>query len=456
MDLIIKNGTLVTASEVVSADLGIAGEKIVAIGEGLDGAHIIDARDQLVFPGFIDPHVHLQMSIGDIASTDDFLTGTIAAACGGTTTIIDFIEALDDISLTEATQARRAEADPKVVIDYSLHLTGNSTEPAFLKEIAQLARQGYTSVKFYTTYEGLMIGDGEILQILEVAKENGLLPIVHCENDAIIARLKRQFIAAGRVEPCYHPLSRPCVAEAEAVRRVLALARVVGVPVYIVHLSCRESLEEVERARAAGQTVYAEVTPQHLLLDQSEYGRKGFEGAKFCCAPPLRPRENLDALWRGLADGRLQTVGTDHCPWYYKTHRQRGRHDFTQIPNGMPGIETRVSLMYDRGVRKGRLGLNRFVDACATTPAKLFGLYPQKGSILVGGDADLVIFDPEREVTLSQSSLHQNVDYCPYEGWEVGGYPMTVLSRGRMIVRDGEFVGEAGAGRFLARQSARQ
>lgn len=452
MNLVIKNGTLVTASDVLLADIGIAGEKIVAIGRELKGEREIDASHHVIFPGFIDPHVHLQMSIGDITSTDDFLSGTIAAACGGTTTVIDFVETERGSSLAAAVRRRRAQADSKVVIDYSLHLTGNSAEPAFLDEVAALARQGYTSIKLYTTYAGLMVDDAEILRILDICRAHHLLPIVHAENHAIIEHLKREFLAAGHVEPRYHPLSRPCLAEAEAAQRVLALARVIDVPIYFVHVSCAETLAVIQRARAAGQMVYAEVTPQHLLLDQSEYEREGFEGAKFCCAPPLRPRENLDALWRALAAGEIQTVATDHCPWHYSTHRQRGRHDFTKIPNGLPGIETRVPVLYSEGVEAGRLSINRFVDACATMPAKLFGLYPQKGSIVVGGDADLVIYDVLREVTLSQSSLHQNVDYCPYEGWKVRGYPATVLSRGRIVVREGKFVGEAGAGRFIPRR----
>lgn len=449
MDLVIKNGTLVTASDVFCADIGIYGETVAAIGQGLEGGAIIDAAGCLVFPGFVDPHVHLQMPAGDIVTTDDFSTGTIAAASGGTTTVIDFIEPEGDVSLRESARLRRAEAAAGAVIDYALHLTANSADSALLRDIADLAAEGYSSVKLYTTYPGLMVNDAQILDILETCRDHSLLPIVHCENDGIIAHLKAQLLAAGKIEPRYHPASRPCIAEAEAVSRVLTLARLVHVPLYVVHLSCAESLAIVERARAAGQTVYAEVSPQHLLLDQHEYAREGFDGAKYCCAPPLRPSHNLGSLWRGLADGRLDTVATDHCPWDYETHRQRGRHDFTQIPNGLPGIETRIPLIYHCGVKGGRISLNRFVDACATKPAKLFGLYPRKGSITVGGDADLVVFDPNREVMLSQASLHQNVDYCPFEGWTVQGYPMTVLSRGRVVVRDGEFVGEAGSGRFL-------
>lgn len=453
MDLVIKNGTIVTASDIYQADVGVRDGKIALIGPELKGEEVIDASGMYVFPGFIDVHVHLSLPVGGMVSTDDFATGTVAAACGGTTTIIDFITPQPGQSLREATQARRAEADGKVAIDYGLHLTGISAEPHHLAEIEELAAQGYTSLKLYTTYPDLMVDDGQMLKLLETARKCGLLPIVHTENHHLIEHLKAKFIAEGKIEPRYHPLSRPPIAEAEAANRVLTLAAVVGCPIYIVHVTCQETLAALKRAEARGQEVYAEVTPNHLFLSQDDYQRPNFEGAKFVLSPPLRDKSNWEPLWRALADGSLQVVSTDHCPWTFAEQKQRGREDFTKIPNGTPGVETRIPLVFSEGVRKERISLNRFVDTCATTPAKLFGFYPRKGTIAVGSDADLVVFDPNKEVMLSYKTLHQNVDYCPFEGWKVKGYPTTVLSRGRVIVREGEFMGELGAGEFLARET---
>ncbi len=451
MDLVIKNGIVVTASEVLEADVGIEGEKVVELGKGLTAPTSIDAEGCYVFPGFIDVHVHLQMPVRDMVSTDDFYTGTVAAACGGTTTVLDFAEAHGEDTLTEAVSRRRSEADGKVVIDYGLHLTGNRDDEAFLKEIRDLAEAGYTSLKIYTTYPGLMVDDGQILRLLETCRECGVLPIVHTENHHIIEHLKARFVAEGKTSPRYHPLSRPPLAEAEAAWRVLALAHVAGAAIYIVHLTCLETLEAVRAARRRGQRVYAETTPQHLLLSVEEYERPWPEGAMFVLSPPLRDKSNHAPLWAALDAGELQTVATDHCPWNLKGQKDRGLHNFTLIPNGAPGIETRVPLLFTYGVREGRLSLNRFVDVCATTPAKLFGLYPRKGTIAPGADADIVVFDPEKEVTLSHRTLHQNVDHCPYEGWKVKGYPRLVLSRGEVIVEDGEFKGSKGRGRFVPR-----
>ncbi len=451
LDLVIRGGTVVTTAGIMQADIGVKGERIAAIGEELHGQEEIDARGRYLLPGLIDVHVHLQMPAGDIVTSDDFFTGTAAAACGGTTTIIDFIEQPPDGSPLAAAGARRAEADGRAAVDYSLHLTGNHSSPAFLDEIAALAGEGYTSLKLYTTYTDLMVGDEAILRLLETCRSHGLLPIVHAENDAIIAHAQERLLAAGMTAPRYHPHSRPCLAEAEAVQRVLALAATVETPVYFVHISCAESLEAIERARLAGQTVYVEVTPQHLLLDDSVYDLPGFESAKYCCAPPLRPRRHLEALWRGVTLHQVQTVATDHCPWNFATHRQRGRDNFTLIPNGLPGIETRAMLLYHFGVNAGRISLPRFVELCATMPAELFGLAPRKGHIAIGADADLVIWDPAREITLSAESLHQRVDYCPYEGWKVCGAPETVLLRGKVIVRGGQFAGAPGMGQFVPR-----
>jgi len=449
MDCVVKNGTIVTAERIVKADIGIQGEKIAAIEPGLKGDKIIDASGLYVFPGFIDPHVHLLMAIGDLISSDDFTTGTIAAACGGTTTVIDFTENYRGDDLLEGVKARRAQADGKVAVDYSLHLTLADATEKTLAQLSLLAKEGYASAKLYTTYEGLRLQDGEILRLLAATRDCGVLPMIHTENNDAISYLTAELLRQGKTAPKYHPMSRPPLVEAEAANRVAILAQLVNAPLYIAHLTCRETLERVQAARQRGQQVYAETCPQYLLLSQDDYERPDFEGAKFVLSPPLRDKSHWDVLWSALADGALQVVATDHCPWYYETQKVRERDSFAKIPNGAPGIETRVPLLFSEGVGKGRLSLQRFVEVCATAPARLFGLYHRKGTIAVGSDADLVIYDPDREVTLSYKTLHQRVDYCPYEGRVVRGYPRTVLLRGQVIVEDGRFIGYAGQGQFI-------
>jgi dihydropyrimidinase len=450
MDLVIRGGTLVTAAETFQADVGIKGGRIVALGHGLHGRQDRDADGYLVMPGFVDAHVHLDMTVGELTTGDDFASGTRAAACGGTTCLIDFVDPQPGEPLHQAVARRRAQADSKVCVDYSLHLTAIDARPETLGELPALARAGYTSLKLYTTYPALMVTDGEMLALMETAAACGILPMVHCENHAAIEYLKRRLLSQGQTGPAAHPLSRPPRVEAEAVGRVLALAALAGAPVYVAHLSTRQALATLDAVRAQGQPAWAEVCVQHLLLTDAEFGRPGFEGARFVCSPPLRAAEHPPALWRALADGRLAAASTDHCPWT-RAQRLRGKDDFTQIPSGLPGVETRLSLLYQFGVRQGRLSLNRLVEVGSTAPARLFGLYPRKGSLAVGADADLVLFDPDAERTLSAASLHQGTDECPLEGWTVRGYPATVLSRGRVVLRDGAFVGESGAGQFVAR-----
>jgi len=410
---------------------------------------VIDARGQYVFPGFVDAHVHLDMAIGDISSTDDFTTGTVAAACGGTTTVIDFTSNYRGDDLAEGAVARRAQADGRVAVDYALHLTLADASEKTLAQLPELAKGGYASAKMYTTYAGLRLEDGEMLRLLAATRDCGILPMVHTENHDAIAYLTAELLRQGKTAPLYHPLSRPSWVEAETAHRVAVLAYLVDAPLYIAHLTCRETLDAVEAARRRGQTVHAETCPQYLCLSQDDYEQPGFEGAKFVLSPPLRDKSNWDVLWQALAGGHLQTVSTDHCPWYYKTQKVRGLNSFAQIPNGAPGIETRVPLLFSEGVGKGRLSLQQFADVCATQPARLFGLHPRKGTIAVGSDADLVVYDPEKEVTLSYQTLHQRVDYCPFEGQTVRGYPCVVLLRGQVIVENGTFVGSAGQGRFV-------
>jgi dihydropyrimidinase len=450
MDLVVKGGTIVTAADRYRADVGVQDGRVVHIGSDLEGRRVVDAAGCLVFPGFVDAHVHLSLPVGGLVSTDDFRTGTISAACGGTTTVVDFITPERGQSLREATDLRRAEADGQAVVDYALHLTAVDAEPGTLRELISLSSEGYTSLKLYTTYPAVMVDDAAMLHLLELARDYGITPLVHTENHAAIEHLKARFLAEGKIEPHYHPLSRPPAVEAEAAHRVITLAGLVGCPLIVAHLTCRETLAVVERAQQTGQPVYAEVTPNHLLLNDELYDLPDFEAAKFVLSPPLRDSSHQAALWQALDRNTLAMVSTDHCPWTFVDQKQRGRHDFTQIPNGAPGIETRVPLMYSEGVGEGRLSLHRFVDVCATMPARLYGLFPRKGTIAVGSDADLVIFDPDREVTLSHSILHQNVDYCPFEGWTVRGYPRTVIVRGQIVVQDGDFVGTEGWGQFLA------
>lgn len=448
-DLVITNGTLVTAEATMRADLGISGGRIAAVGRRLVGLETLDAGGKLVLPGAVDEHVHLQMPVGEFCSSDDFYSGTVAAACGGTTTVIDFAEPEPGQPLIESLAARRAEADGQVVVDYGLHMTLSRADNKTLAQIPASIEAGSASFKLYMAYEGLRLDDGGLLRALAALRKHGGRALVHAENHHAIVYLTARALAEGRTGPENHPRTRPAVMEAEAIHRLLALAHVTGTPLVLAHLSCALGLEAVRVARVRGQVVWVETCPQYLLLDDQEYRRPGFEGAKFVMAPPPRTGVDRRVLWAGLAAGEVDTVATDHCPFFYETQKIRGRDDFSRIPGGAPGIETRLALLYTHGVRTGRLTLERWVAVCCNAPARRFGLAPRKGTLAVSADADVVIFDPERQVTLSYEGLHQNVDYCPYEGWEVQGYPVTVLSRGEVIVLDGEFVGTAGRGHFL-------
>jgi dihydropyrimidinase len=448
-DLAINNGTVVTVETTQRADLAISGGRIAAIGKGLSAAETIDATGMLVLPGAVDEHVHLQMPAGEFCSSDDFYTGSVAAACGGTTTVIDFAEPEPGQSLLDALAARRAEADGKVAVDYGLHMTLSRADDTTLGQIPDCIDAGSASFKLYMAYDGLRLDDGELLRALAALRAHGGRTLVHAENHHAIAYLVAQALGEGRTGPENHPLTRPAVMEAEAIHRLLALAHVTGTPLVLAHLSCALGLEAVRTARARGQTVWVETCPQYLLLDEAEYRRPGFEAAKYVMAPPPRTESDRQALWAGLTSGAVNTVATDHCPFFYGTQKTRGRHDFSRIPGGAPGIETRLTLLYTHGVLSGRLSIERWVKVCCTGPARRFGLAPRKGTLAVGADADVVVFDPEQRVTLHTETLHQNVDYCPYEGWEVQGYPVTVLSRGEIIVRNGQFVAQAGRGQFL-------
>jgi dihydropyrimidinase len=451
-DLVIQGGTVITASETWSADIGLQGEKIAAIGQDLIGKRTINATGLFVIPGGIDAHVHLQIEAGQTFSSDDWETGSVAAACGGTTTLIDFIEPDLGASLLPALGSRRSQADGHSVIDYGLHMTIRQSAPKTLAEIPELVLAGCPSFKTYTTYDGFRLEDGDLFKVFQAVKEAGGIALVHAENHAMIEALKSTFLQRGDTDPCFHPRSRPEAAEEEAIERVICLAEITGCPLYIVHVSTQRGAEAIVRARARGQTVFGETCPQYLLLSDKEYERPGFEGAKFVCSPPLRPKNNVPALWAGLANHGLSTLSTDHCPFFYAGQKDLGRQAFTEIPNGLPGVESRLALAYTYGVGDRQFSINRWVEICCTAPAKIFGLYPQKGTLAPGADADIVLFDPKVEITLHQEHLHEHIDYTPYEGLRLKGYPSVTISRGEIIYQNGEFTGSPGRGKFLFRQ----
>lgn len=451
MDIVIRNGTVINPNGVFTADVGIVGERVTALGEELHGTVELDAAGCYVLPGGIDPHVHLQMPTGGgYVSVDDFASGTVAAALGGTTTVIDFTDPEPGEPLLEAQAKRQTKADGRVAVDYGLHMTiptWHAAHPEALEELPEVVAAGAPSFKLYLAYKGLQLDDAQLHRVMQALAGVGGLPIVHCENGPICDALRAQAVAQGEVAPIYHTVTRPPRQEAEAVSRVIDIAALGGCPVYIVHVSCRESMSRVQAAQARGEEVYGETCPQYLLLDKTAL--EGSHAERFICAPPLRTEQDNKALWDGLISGPLDVLATDHCP--FTAAEKRGHADFTTIPGGLPSIEARLSLAYHFGRQHG-LTLERWVEICCANPARIFGLR-RKGQIAPGFDADLAIFDPDRQVTLQAGrTLHERVDWSPYEGMRVQGWPRDVLSRGRVVVRDGQFVGELGWGRFVHRQ----
>jgi len=456
MKTLIRNGTIVTATGSHAADILVDGERIAGIGQDLaDTAdRTLDARGRYVIPGGIDVHTHLDMPFGGTSSVDDFRTGTIAAAHGGTTTIVDFAIQERGRSLREAWETWMGKAEGKAAIDYGFHMILRESTPALREEMGAMVREGVTSFKLFMAYPGVFyMDDASIFRTMQRAGEIGATICMHAENGPVIDVLIEQALAKGRRAPKFHALTRPARLEAEATHRAICLAEVADVPVYIVHLSAAEALEQVAAARARGRPAFAETCPQYLFLSHDNYEEPGFEGAKYVMSPPLRAKEKQAELWRGLRTNDLQAVSTDHCPFCMKGDKELGRDDFSKIPNGAPGIEMRMSLMYDGGVVPGNITLERWVELTSTSPAKLFGMYPRKGAIEVGSDADLVVFDPKGETAWSAKTHHMNVDYNPYEGRRCRGAVETVLSRGEVIVEKGWFVGKAGRGRYLERAS---
>src|SRR6267143_1270601 len=459
-DTVIRNGTVVTATNTCLADVGINGDKVTAIAAQLpteNAGRIIDATGMLLIPGGIDVHTHLDMPFGGTTSADDFETGTIAAAFGGTTTLIDFAIQYKGQTLRQAFDTWMQKSQSKAVTDYAFHCIITDLGSAQLEEMGQLIREGVTSFKLFMAYPGVfMLDDATIFKAMrQAAKHSGLI-CMHAENGGAIDVIVQQALAEGKRAPKYHALTRPTTAEAEATSRAIALAEMAGAPVYIVHLSCNEALEKVREARDRGLPVYAETCPQYLYLSLENMDAPGFEGAKYVFTPPLREKWHQEKLWNGLKRDHLQVVSTDHCPFCFKEQKEMGKDDFTKIPNGGPGIEHRLSLIYTGGVHGKRFSPNRFVELVATAPAKLFGLYPRKGTIAVGSDADLVIFDPNRKHTISAKTHHMRVDYSMFEGIQVTGMPATVLSLGRVVGESDRFLGRAGAGGFVKRSTYSQ
>jgi len=412
---------------------------------------VIDATGKLVVPGGIDAHTHFG-SLGQIAPVlDTFRTGTVASAFGGTTTVIDFASPRPGERITDAVEQHHASALGECAVDYGFHVNTVGVDEVSPKEMDVLVDDGVTSFKMFMAYPGtLYSNDAQILRMMQQSAHNGGLVMMHAENGIAMDLLREQAVLRGDVGPVYHSLTRPPVLEAEAVHRAAALAHVAGVPVYIVHLSSGDALWQVAEARDKGWNVFAETCPQYLFLDITDLERPDFDGSKYVCSPPLRPRSHQEDLWRGLRTNDLQVVATDHCPFCWD-QKELGRADFRSIPNGVPGVEHRMELMYDGAVAKGRTSLNRWVEICSTTPAKMFGLYPRKGAIAPGADADLVIFDPNRSRTISASTHHMNVDYSVYEGFEVAGSVEKVLLRGKLIIDGDAYVGRVGDGAFLKR-----
>jgi dihydropyrimidinase len=454
---LIKNGRIVTAVDDYYADILIDGGTIVTIGKSIEANadKVIDAKGRLVIPGGIDPHTHMELPFGGTAASDTFETGTIAAAHGGTTTIIDFAVQGKGQSLKQAVDAWHAKADGKTSIDYGFHLICTDLPDERLPEMKSMIDEGISSFKLFMAYPGVfLVDDATIFKAMGMAGENGGLICMHAENGVVIDAIVKKALAEGKTAPKYHALTRPTKAEAEGVHRAIALAEMAGSSVYIVHLSCDDSLQEVTRARDMGINAYAETCPQYLFLDYSVYEQPGFEGAKYVMTPPIREKWNQEALWRGLKFNDLQVVATDHCPFCMKEQKELGKNDFSKIPNGGPGVENRMSLVFNGGVAEGRISLNRFVEITSTAAAKIFGLFPRKGTIAVGSDADIVIFDPDEEMTISAKTHHMNVDYSCYEGWKVKGVTKTVLSRGELVIDEGKYVGKPGKGTFLKRGQA--
>ncbi len=447
-DLVIRGGELVSESGSQHADLGIKDGKIAAIGLNLSGQEVLDANGLLVIPGGIDPHVHLNMPTATTRTSEDWFSGTLAAAYGGTTTVLDFVEPLAGETLVEALHARQAEAHNQAWLDYGLHMT--ITNENLLPQIKSLVDEGVTSFKIYTTYGSMRVNDYQIVAILEAVKEINGIVMVHSENDAIVQHATQSLVQAGKLEPRWHPYSRPALAEVEAVQRLIYLARVSGTNLYLVHLSTSGAVEAAGKALRDGQNLVAETCPQYLLLTRERYQNENQEvAAGFVCSPPLRTPGDQQAIWHAIRQETVRTIGSDHCAFTIHPQKQASLGDFRTMPGGIPGIELRYPLMHHFGVRTGMLSLSQWVAICSTNPAKAFGIWPQKGSLMVGADADLVLFDPNKDFSVKVENLHEKVDYTPYDGFELTGYPVMTIVKGKKLIENGKLLAEKPSGNFL-------
>ena len=456
MSVLIKNGHIFTAVDNYVADILVDDGKIHTIGIDLtaDAEKTIDATGKYVIPGGVDPHTHLDFPFGGTVSSDDFSTGTIAAAVGGTTSIVDFVVQQRGQALTEALEIWHRKAEGQAAIDYGFHMIVQDLPDTRLPEMDEMVRQGVTSFKMFMAYRGaVMVDDDTIFKAMTRASDNGAMICLHAEHGHMIDVLVQQALAQGHTAPRFHASTRPPVTEAEATHRAIRMAEIAGAPVYFVHLSCTEALEQVQAARSRQNHVYAETCPHYLTLDNSMYDQEGFEGAKYVLTPPLRDKGHQEELWKGLRRNDLQVVSTDHCAFRFSDQKTLGANDFSKIPNGGPGIENRLSLLYTHGVASGLMDLNRLVELFSTNPARLFGLFPRKGTIAVGSDADIVVFDPDAETVISARTHHMNVDYNLYEGMRVKGVPEVVIVNGRVLVEDGDYTGIPAGGRFLRRST---
>jgi dihydropyrimidinase len=455
VSVLIKGGRIVTASDDYVADVFVADETVTLIGESLDqpADRVIDATGFYVLPGGVDPHTHLDMPFGGTVTIDDFESGQTSAAFGGTTCHVDFVIQPKGMSFGEALETWHGKREGKAVIDNGFHMAVTDlAEGGTLEELAALPDQGVTSYKLFMAYKGaLMVDDETLFRTMQVAAETGALVMVHAENGDAIDVLVKAALAEGKTEPKYHALTRPPETEGEATNRAIQLSRVAGSPLYVVHVSCREAVEPIALAREKGWDVWGETCTQYFFVDYTFLERPDFEGAKYVYTPPPRPKENQDVLWNAVRTDVLSAVSTDHCAFLWDGQKTMGRDDFSKIPNGAPGLENRLQMIHEFGVRAGRISLNRMVELLSTNPAKLFGLYPRKGTIAVGSDADLVVFDPEKKVTISASTHHSKSDYNIFEGTEVRGTPEVVLLRGQVLVENGELVAQPGVGQFVKR-----
>lgn len=456
MSVLIRNGTVVTAEKSFPADILVEGETIREVRSGIEPSHahsIVDAAGMYLLPGGIDAHTHLDMPFGGTTSSDDFLTGTRAAAIGGTTTLVDFAIQTRGTGMRAALDTWWKKAEGKACIDYGFHMIVTDLAGAGLEDMDDLVREGVASFKLFMAYPNvLMVDDATIFRALRQTSKNGALICMHAENGSAIDVIVQEALAEGKTAPIYHALTRPTLAEAEAVHRSIALAEMAGAPVYIVHLSSEDALNQVREARDRGLPAFAETCPQYLLLSiEDNMPNKSFEDAKYVFTPPLREKKNQPKLWDGLKHDHLQVVSTDHCPFCFADQKQLGVGDFTKIPNGGPGVENRLQLIHHHGVNSGKLSMNRFVEIVATAPARIFGMYPQKGTLEPGSDADIVVWDPNAEHTISAKTHNMRVDYSMFEGFRVKGNARQVFSRGELIVENGKFLGTPGRGKYLRR-----